>query len=472
MKNARPADAHRAAVPRRRVRSVQPSQLRSAGQHRRQPDVRQDHQDAPADRRSRLVAADSARRAAVVLRWASDQSARRRAASLPSLACVAALWVCRAGARAQSAPRTRADDSFGLGVLSVESRAGCGDSGGPVSARRRPDRLLRGIPGVRPLRDGSASAALADYIRRKYRGPPHRPRDRDHQRRARSSCSITATSCFQTRRSSSRASPSRTRASAAPVAASPASGSAARTRETLKLALALHPSTEQRVRRGRTRRTRQDVDSVRAELSGFSRRVQLTYIERTTLPRAAARSSKRSRRAACSSHLAARGATEDTPDPMKSRASSPRPRRCRCTAPSISTSALGIVGGVMRGTRDTGTRVGEMALQILDGRRAQDIPVEDAPLVPIFDWRQLKRWGIDPSRLPPGSNILFCTPTVWEAVSPVHHRAPSSWSPRSCWRSRDCSCSAPGGAAPKKRSWRGRPRFERATSGSGSWPDV
>ena len=47
IKNARPA-RRRAAVPGRRVRPVQPSQLRPAGQHRRQPDVRQDHEDAPA----------------------------------------------------------------------------------------------------------------------------------------------------------------------------------------------------------------------------------------------------------------------------------------------------------------------------------------------------------------------------------------------------------------------------------------
>ena len=32
----------------------------------------------------------------------------------------------------------------------------------------------------------------------------------------------------------------------------------------------------------------------------------------------------------------------------------------------------------------------------------------------MFDWRQLQRWGIDESRLPPGSEIRFRVPTVWE----------------------------------------------------------
>jgi hypothetical protein len=78
----------------------------------------------------------------------------------------------------------------------------------------------------------------------------------------------------------------------------------------------------------------------------------------------------------------------------------------------------GIVGGVVRGTRETGAQVARMALKILEGTRAQDIPIEDAPLVPTFDWRQIRRWGIDPARLPPDSQIRFFTPTMWEAYRP------------------------------------------------------
>ena len=50
-----------------------------------------------------------------------------------------------------------------------------------------------------------------------------------------------------------------------------------------------------------------------------------------------------------------------------------------------------------------------------DGARAEDIPIENARLVPTFDWRQLQRWGIDASRLPPGSDVRFRTPTAWES---------------------------------------------------------
>ena len=60
------------------------------------------------------------------------------------------------------------------------------------------------------------------------------------------------------------------------------------------------------------------------------------------------------------------------------------------------------------------TRLGEMALRILEGAAPESIPVEAARVRPIFDWRQLQRWGIDESRLPAGSDIRFRVPTVWE----------------------------------------------------------
>jgi signal transduction histidine kinase len=56
-----------------------------------------------------------------------------------------------------------------------------------------------------------------------------------------------------------------------------------------------------------------------------------------------------------------------------------------------------------------------MALQILAGTRPADIPIEVPRLVPIVDWRQLQRWRIDPARLPPGTDIRFRTPTLFEA---------------------------------------------------------
>ena len=74
----------------------------------------------------------------------------------------------------------------------------------------------------------------------------------------------------------------------------------------------------------------------------------------------------------------------------------------------------GVVGGMMRSGPADAQRLGEMALRILEGTPPQRIPVEGARVRPIFDWRQLRRWRIDPARLPPGSDIRFEIPTVWE----------------------------------------------------------
>ena len=74
----------------------------------------------------------------------------------------------------------------------------------------------------------------------------------------------------------------------------------------------------------------------------------------------------------------------------------------------------GVVGGMVHETQAIATRAAAMVVQILAGTRAQDIPIEHPALVPAFDWRQMKRWGISESRLPAGSKILFRPPGAWE----------------------------------------------------------
>ena len=74
----------------------------------------------------------------------------------------------------------------------------------------------------------------------------------------------------------------------------------------------------------------------------------------------------------------------------------------------------GIVGGYLFRQEDAGQRLGEMALQIAAGKETADIPTEKARLVPMFDWRQLRRWNIPEGQLPAGSVVRFKEPSVWE----------------------------------------------------------
>ena len=184
--------------------------------------------------------------------------------------------------------------------------------------------------------------------------------------------------------------------------------------ETMKLALQLHPSTERVfvVARSSDRRS---TKSVRAELDDLSSRVQVTYIDEATLegllaavraipPRSVILFIRHSQQEA--GHLM----YPDEVARLVVRASH---------VPVYGTSAFylgtGIVGGVLRSTHDTATRVGEMARRILMGAPAQEIPIEAARVVPTVDWRQVQRWGIDPSLIPSGADIRFRTPTAWES---------------------------------------------------------
>ena len=63
-------------------------------------------------------------------------------------------------------------------------------------------------------------------------------------------------------------------------------------------------------------------------------------------------------------------------------------------------------------------KAAEVAIRILDGEKAGDIKPSFVELAaPMFDWRQLQRWGIAESSLPPGSTVYFREPTVWERYS-------------------------------------------------------
>jgi ABC-type uncharacterized transport system substrate-binding protein len=75
----------------------------------------------------------------------------------------------------------------------------------------------------------------------------------------------------------------------------------------------------------------------------------------------------------------------------------------------------GGVGGYVLTPAAIGKGAADLALRILNGESAAEIPIADGNVVrPIFDWRQMQRWGVSASSLPPGSEIRFRDPTAWE----------------------------------------------------------
>jgi PAS domain S-box-containing protein len=75
----------------------------------------------------------------------------------------------------------------------------------------------------------------------------------------------------------------------------------------------------------------------------------------------------------------------------------------------------GIVGGSLMSQEAVASRLAALALRVVSGEDAGGIPVEtfDAN-VRVFDWRQLRRWGVDEALVPPDSTVLFRQPTMWQ----------------------------------------------------------
>ena len=77
---------------------------------------------------------------------------------------------------------------------------------------------------------------------------------------------------------------------------------------------------------------------------------------------------------------------------------------------------LGVVGGVVFDPEILGLETAQITLRLLHGERLQDLPIEESKsTVPMVDWRQLQRWGLDERRLPVGTVVRFHEAGVWQS---------------------------------------------------------
>ena len=76
----------------------------------------------------------------------------------------------------------------------------------------------------------------------------------------------------------------------------------------------------------------------------------------------------------------------------------------------------GIVGGKLLPIRDLSRTTADVAARILNGASIGKVgvPAQRPSREPIYDWRELRRWGIAESRLPSGSVVRYRSPTLWE----------------------------------------------------------
>ena len=187
-------------------------------------------------------------------------------------------------------------------------------------------------------------------------------------------------------------------------------------RETLNLALKLHPDTQQVfVISGSLEHDQRFEKVARQELSGFDDKVKITYLTDLSLNELIAKTASLPPKSLVlyvwQQSTDERGRLLETYEVLARISPS-------SSAPIYGMGSgnlgFGIVGGYLQGPDTNGAKSADMAMRILHGTRAQDIRIENAPTVSAFDWRQLNRWGISESALPAGSVVSFRVITFWQ----------------------------------------------------------
>jgi len=74
----------------------------------------------------------------------------------------------------------------------------------------------------------------------------------------------------------------------------------------------------------------------------------------------------------------------------------------------------GVVGGTLLDQEAMAVETAGIVGRLLGGDPIQDIPARQTLLVPMVNWKALKRWGLDEDRLPPGTVIRYRDPSFWE----------------------------------------------------------
>lgn len=185
---------------------------------------------------------------------------------------------------------------------------------------------------------------------------------------------------------------------------------------TLEVALQLHPETKQVVVvSGTSDFDTRLVDQAKAEFRSFEDRLAFTYLSALPMPELLARlSNLPPRTVVLYTTMFQDGAgTPFVPHEAAERIAA------ASSAPVYGFLdqylGRGIVGGQLYSVGTQGEEAAKLTLRILAGARAEDLQfvVPEAGKL-MFDWRQLRRWGIPEDQLPSGSIVQFKEFSFWE----------------------------------------------------------
>ncbi len=187
-------------------------------------------------------------------------------------------------------------------------------------------------------------------------------------------------------------------------------------RKTVDLALHLQPDTKQLfVVSGSPELDKRFETAARQELAGYEKRVNITYL--TDLP--VSELVERVKNLPKQSIILYVWQRSSVPDERALQASDVLQRISAVSPVPIygmgsRNVGLGLVGGYVQDSERNGLEIAEIVRRILNGTRAQDIPVDSASSFILFDWRQLQRWNISEEALPGTAVVRYKELTFWD----------------------------------------------------------
>lgn len=187
-------------------------------------------------------------------------------------------------------------------------------------------------------------------------------------------------------------------------------------RETVALALKLHPKTKQLfVISGTLNHDKSRESIARAELQGLTDKLAVTYLTDLSVEDLQEKLRDPPKDSIAlyvwQQALNREGNILESGDIVSRIA---REARLPIYGMAPSYIGLGATGGYVWTIEADVRRLAEFVRQVTTGERPEAVPIENAPVTPMFDWRQLQRWGIHEDQLPPGSVIRFQEATPWQ----------------------------------------------------------
>jgi len=188
---------------------------------------------------------------------------------------------------------------------------------------------------------------------------------------------------------------------------------------TLEMMLSLHPDTRQvAVVSGSGPRDQQLADTFRQEMTTFGNRLAFTWLTNLSMEELCGALSHLPDHTVVLYLTMFQDAAGKTFTPRQALDAFARASRAPIYSCYDTYLGHGIVGGSVVTFEEIRRKAAQLGIRILAGEDGQAAARSMShQVVPIFDWRELRRWNISPQRLPAGSIVRFTEATIGRNIA-------------------------------------------------------